>query len=89
MTSTISFCQKNCTRFLFTATLAAESVKSNQTGWDTPLRHVLGPGFYLQDEHSSKETTLRDLLSHRLGVSDYGGVFVAGLNTSKSVFCEK
>ncbi|KAI0216373.1 hypothetical protein LSAT2_031585 [Lamellibrachia satsuma] len=73
----------------FTATLAAEAMKSGKIGWDTPLRNVLGQSFYLQDSYRTAETSLRDLLSHRLGVSDYCGVLVAGLKISKSEFCEK
>ncbi|KAI0216371.1 hypothetical protein LSAT2_031583 [Lamellibrachia satsuma] len=61
----------------FTATLAAEAVNSNAIEWDTPIRDVLGESFQLHDEFRTTQTTLRDLLSHRLGVPEYMGAYFA------------
>ena len=59
------------------ATLAAEAVKARHIAWDTPIKHILGPRFKLHDEFRTNQTTLRDLLSHRLGLPDYKGAYFA------------
>ena len=51
-----------------TATLAAMLVDEGLLSWDDPVtRHL--PWFQLQDPWVTREVTLRDLLSHRVGVS--------------------
>lgn len=64
----------------FTATLAADAVAKGLTDWETPIRKLLGPRFKLQNEFRTKRTSLKDLLSHRLGMPSYYGLSQAVLN---------
>lgn len=46
-------------------------------GWDTKLSEILGKNFDLSDKSLRSEMTLKDLLSHRTGLSEgdiYTGV---------------
>ncbi|MDH4197381.1 MAG: serine hydrolase [Candidatus Aminicenantes bacterium] len=53
----------------FNAGLAAVLVQAGSIKWDDKVvRHL--PGFRLYDEWVTKETTVRDLLSHRTGVGE-------------------
>lgn len=57
----------SCTK-AFTSTLIAMLVDDGKLGWDDPVRDDL-PGFKLSDPHADAMVMLRDLLSHRTGVS--------------------
>lgn len=37
--------------------------------WSTKVRHILGSGFEFITEERTRETTIKDLLSHRTGLS--------------------
>ena len=53
----------------FTAMLVAMMVDSGVVRWDDPVtRHV--PAFQLADPYSTRELTVRDLLTHRVGFPD-------------------
>jgi CubicO group peptidase (beta-lactamase class C family) len=53
----------------FTAMLVAMMVDSGVVRWDDPVTaHV--PGFQLADPYSTRELTVRDLLTHRVGFPD-------------------
>lgn len=51
----------------FTAALVAILVDQGKLEWDKPIRHYV-PDVTLYDPFTSKECTLRDLLSHRSGL---------------------
>ena len=51
----------------FTAALVAILVDQGKLNWDTPIREYV-PNVKFYDEFTSKECTLRDLLSHRTGM---------------------
>ena len=73
----------------FTATLAADAVSKGQLKWDQPLREILGNDFRLQDDFRSEKATIRDLLSHQLGMPNYWGVTTAAMNVSRADLCMK
>ena len=73
----------------FTATLVADAVSKGQLKWDQPLREILGKDFRLQGGSRSKKATIRDLLSHRLGMPNYQKVSLAALNVSREELCMK
>ena len=52
----------------FTATLAAMMVDEGKMQWDAPVTRYM-PGFQLYDSYATREITLRDILSHRSGLS--------------------
>lgn len=52
----------------FTSLLCAMMVDEGKLNWDEPVTTYL-PGFKLKDETASAQATLRDLLSHRTGLS--------------------
>jgi CubicO group peptidase (beta-lactamase class C family) len=51
----------------FTATLAAMLVEEKKIDWDTPLKAYF-PEFRLYDPMATEKVTLRDMLSHRIGI---------------------
>lgn len=59
----------SCTK-AFTATLVAKLADEGRLSFDDPVRKHL-PGFELSDPNASALVTLRDLLSHRTGVSGH------------------
>jgi CubicO group peptidase (beta-lactamase class C family) len=63
----------------FSAALIAMLVDDGRLGWDDPVtRHL--PWFALKDPWTTREATLRDLLSHRVGVT---GVHLAYMKSSR------
>lgn len=56
----------------FTGTALGILVAENKLTWDTPVREVL-PEFQLFDSYATSKATVRDLLSHRLGLGDFNG----------------
>ncbi|XP_071088670.1 uncharacterized protein [Haliotis cracherodii] len=73
----------------FTSTVAADAVARGKITWDAPLREVLGPNFRLQDEFRSEEASLRDLLSHRLGMPSYWGITTSVMNLTRLQILER
>lgn len=59
----------------FTAAAAATLVDEGKMTWDDPVRQHL-PGFLLADPYRTQNATLRDLLSHRLGLEQGNWTFV-------------
>lgn len=51
----------------FTAALIAMLVEEKKMRWDDPVRKYL-PTFQMQDRYLSEEVTIRDCLSHRVGM---------------------
>jgi len=64
----------------FNAGLAAMLVQEGRLDWDDKIAKHL-PDFKLYDPWVTKEASLRDLLSHRVGIGDLGLLF---LGTTKS-----
>jgi beta-lactamase class C len=52
----------------FAATLSAQLVAEDAMNWDTPIINQL-PAFKLRDYASAKTVTVRDILSHRVGLT--------------------
>lgn len=52
----------------FTAALVGMMVDDNKIRWDDPVTKLL-PGFQMYDPYVTRELTMRDLLSHRSGLS--------------------
>ncbi|XP_046565563.1 uncharacterized protein LOC124274267 [Haliotis rubra] len=50
---------------------------------------VLGPNFRLQDDFRSEEASLRDLLSHRLGMPSYWGISTSVMNLTRLQILER
>ena len=73
----------------FTATLVADAVSKGQLKWDQPLREILGNDFRLQDDFRTEQASMRDILSHRLGMPSYWGVTTAVMNVSRADLCMK
>jgi len=63
----------SCTK-AFTATVAGMLVDGGLVDLDAPLTELL-PEFRLHDQIASRETTLRDLLTHRTGVPAYDALW--------------
>lgn len=51
----------------FAATLAGMLVEQGRLDWDAPIAHLL-PGFALSDEDGTRRVSVRDVLSHRVGL---------------------
>src|SRR5690606_23367242 len=51
----------------FAGTLAAMLVQEGAMSWEQPITNQL-PGFRLQDMDGAQRVTLRDILSHRIGI---------------------
>lgn len=56
----------------FTALCLAMLVDERKIGWDDPVTNYL-PGFQLYDPYATRELTIRDLLSHRVGLAPVSG----------------
>jgi CubicO group peptidase (beta-lactamase class C family) len=56
----------------FTAAALALLVDEGKLSWDDPVTKHL-PGFQLHDPFTTRELTVRDLLSHRSGLATFGG----------------
>jgi CubicO group peptidase (beta-lactamase class C family) len=60
----------------FTATAVAMLVDEKKLSWDTPVHEVL-PWFHLADPYADASVTLRDLLSHRTGLTRHDELWTA------------
>jgi CubicO group peptidase (beta-lactamase class C family) len=56
----------------FTATAIAQLVEAGKLDWNDPVKKYI-PYFELYDPWVSQETTIRDLLSHRVGLGTFSG----------------
>lgn len=56
----------------FTTAVIAQLVQEGKLGWDDKVQEHL-PYFELYDPYVSHETTIRDLLCHRVGLKTYSG----------------
>lgn len=56
----------SCTK-AFTATALAMLVEENKLEWDKPVKEYL-PDFKLYDAYATEQVTIRDLLTHRVGL---------------------
>jgi CubicO group peptidase (beta-lactamase class C family) len=61
----------------FTATALALLADEGRLDWDAPVRRVL-PEFQLRDAVASEQTSLRDLLTHRIGLPRHDWVHLGG-----------
>ncbi|XP_046368721.2 penicillin-binding protein 4-like [Haliotis rufescens] len=66
----------------FTSTLLAMMLDESNGGltWTSKVKDVLGPDFAFVDEERTRETTLRDLLTHRTGLHPAVPPLFAGLD---------
>ncbi|HEY0653444.1 MAG TPA: serine hydrolase [Chryseosolibacter sp.] len=55
-----------------TAAMIAQLVEEGKLGWNDKVRKYL-PDFELYDPYVSSETTIRDILSHRVGLGTFSG----------------
>ena len=60
----------------FTAAALGILVDEGKVGWDDPVRRHL-PEFELQDPYVTREITVRDLLTHRVGISRSDNIWIA------------
>jgi CubicO group peptidase (beta-lactamase class C family) len=60
----------------FTAASLAMLVDEGKLGWDDPVTKHL-PGFELTDPYVTRELTIRDLLTHRVGVARHDNIWIA------------
>lgn len=56
----------------FTSFMIAQLVEEGKLNWDDPVQKYL-PYFELYDSYSSRETTIKDLLCHRVGLGTFSG----------------
>ena len=68
----------------FTATLMAMLVDSGKVAWDDPITEYL-PWFQLYDPYVTREMTIRDLLTHRSGLSRGDALWYASTLSRDSV----
>lgn len=61
----------------FTVAALGMLVDEGVLDWDDPVRKHL-PGFELQDPYVTRHVTIRDLLTHRVGVAREDNVWIAG-----------
>ncbi|ELU17941.1 hypothetical protein CAPTEDRAFT_185994 [Capitella teleta] len=52
--------------------------------WDTRVKDVMRRDFHFADDLRTEETTIRDLLAHRVGFLDYEGTWLVGLEGTHS-----
>ncbi|KAL3866720.1 hypothetical protein ACJMK2_044001 [Sinanodonta woodiana] len=78
------FCIGSLTK-AFTSTLLAiqltdlQGDPNRKITWDTPMQAILGSDFEFVDEYRSQKTTLKDILSHRVGLMAADLVIQAGI----------
>ncbi|WAR28085.1 GIGA6-like protein, partial [Mya arenaria] len=68
----------------FTMALLAILLKENKLHWKTTVSDILGSEYGFIDDYRTRETTLRDLLSHRTGLANPDIGFMAGFPPSLS-----
>jgi len=59
----------------FTSALIAMLVQEGKLNWDDKVQKYL-PYFELYDSYASRETTIKDLLCHRVGLGTFSGDFI-------------
>jgi CubicO group peptidase (beta-lactamase class C family) len=78
------FAISSCTK-AFTATAAGILVDGGKLDWDTPIRFYL-PSFKMYDPFASERMTVRDLLTHRSGLSAHDKIWYNSLLTREELF---
>ncbi|WAR28026.1 GIGA6-like protein, partial [Mya arenaria] len=78
----------------FTMALLAILLKENKydsIAWTTKISDILGPEYGFIDDHRTRETTLRDILSHRTGLASPDNGFMAGFppSISRADLCKR
>ncbi|WAR28088.1 GIGA6-like protein [Mya arenaria] len=78
----------------FTMALLAillEENKYDSNAWTAKLSDILGSEYGFIDDHRTRETTLRDLLSHRTGLASPDNGFMAGFppSISRADLCKR
>ncbi|WAR28065.1 GIGA6-like protein, partial [Mya arenaria] len=78
----------------FTMALLAillEENKYDSNAWTAKLSDILGTEYGFIDDHRTRETTLRDLLSHRTGLASPDNGFMAGFppSISRADLCKR
>ena len=59
--------------------------------WDTKVQDIMGSEYKFVDEYRSKETTLKDMISHRTGLASLDlGALLAGYpeNVTREQLCK-
>ncbi len=49
--------------------------------WNTPIRDVLGDWFYFHESYRTTKATIRDLLSHQMGIPGHNQLRIYGFTT--------
>ncbi len=78
------FAISSCTK-AFTATAAGILVDEGKLNWDTPVRFYL-PSFKMYDPFANERMTVRDLLTHRSGLSAHDKIWYNSSLTREELF---
>ncbi|MEL6256417.1 MAG: serine hydrolase domain-containing protein [Bacteroidota bacterium] len=74
VTENTLFAIGSCTK-AFTGVLAARLVDKNLLEWEKPIKTYL-PSFSLKESYASEHANMRDLMTHRVGISRSDGVWL-------------
>ncbi|KAH3781630.1 hypothetical protein DPMN_159530 [Dreissena polymorpha] len=81
-TADSAFCIGSLTK-AFTSTVIADVLsRHGRVTWDTPIYDILGATFRLSDDLLTRETTLRDLLAHKVGTPSYFHALLVGFDAN-------
>lgn len=70
---------------LFTATSIGFLVDAGKLDWDTPIRQYV-PSLRFYDDYLDRTITVRDMLSHRTGITRHDGIWYKSTFTQKELF---
>ncbi|WAR28019.1 GIGA6-like protein [Mya arenaria] len=75
----------------FTMALLAILLKENKLQWTAKISDILGSEYGFIDDYRTRETTLRDLLSHRTGLANPNIGLMSGFppSTSREDLCKR
>ncbi|KAH3819606.1 uncharacterized protein LOC127881285 [Dreissena polymorpha] len=73
----------------FTMVLLGILLTEKKLDWTAKVMDILGPEYGFVDEYRTRESTLKDLLSHRTGLDSLGLGFLAGFsNVTREQLCK-
>src|SRR6266571_6666104 len=70
---------------LFTAVAAGLLVEEGKLTWDKPVRESV-PSIHFYDDYLNATVTLRDMLSHRTGITRHGSIWYQAPDSRKELF---
>lgn len=80
-----TLCQIASNSKLFTAVAAGLLVDEGKLTWDKPVRQSV-PAIQFYDDHLNDHITLRDMLSHRTGITRHDTIWYQSDDTRKQLF---